>query len=896
MRGRSSTGVWTRYCGTAAKAGGKQRTQTSPCSSGRLLPTRREVYRARDGKLGRDVAIKVLPDAFAQDAERLARFKREAKVLASLNHPNIASIYGLEQSEGTHYLVLELVEGETLAERIARGPIPVEEAHDIANQITDALEEAHERGIVHRDLKPANIKLTPDGKVKVLDFGLAKAFVEHTADADSSMSPTITRDATRVGVILGTAAYMSPEQAKGKRVDKRSDIWAFGAVLYEMLVGRRAFEGEDISDTLAAVLRAEPDFDALPAGAPAALRHTLKLCLVKDVKHRLSDVRDVRLAMDGSLVSVATAPSKAGWHPPYAAAGALAVGILAGIVVWGTMQSEPLPGTVTRFSLTLPPGDPVGHPLTLSPDGTQLAYTANDQLYHRYMDQTKATPVAGTEGARDPVFSPDGRWLAFWADGKIKKVSITGAAPVTLASTERPWSASWPSNDAIILGNGTRKENRGIVLRLPATGGEPEVLVPPEREKSFFGSQILPGGEYVLLTVRTTGPWVNAQIVAHHSKTGEQQVLIEGGTDARYVPTGHLVYAVEGTLLAVPFDRTRLEVTGGAVPVVEDLFTVFGIAGAAPFAFADNGTFAYVSESFAGEKKSLVWVDREGNGTPFGDRGRAYQRPRLSPDGKKIAFMVGLSGSDDSWTYDIEREVLTRFTFEGGVRPIWTPEGDRIVFTSNRHGFFDIFWKPLDGPGELAQLTEGAYRVPASFSPNGDVLVFRQQGSAGWDIGMLRLDERNTEATMLLDESFNELQPAVSPDGRWLAYTSDESGRFEVFVQSFPELRGKKQVSSGGGREPVWKRDGTELFYREGDKMMSVATTLAPDLFLGRPELLFESSYSNSPFGSATNYDIAEDGRFLMVQSEDDEAEEPMRINVVLNWFEELKARVPTEK
>ena len=530
-----------------------------------------EVYRARDGKLGRDVAIKVLPEEFAENEERLARFKREAKVLASLNHPNIASIYGLEHSDDTHYLVLELVPGETLAERISRGPIPLEEALDIAKKIAEALEEAHEQGIVHRDLKPANVKQTEDGKIKVLDYGLAKVFQEDTPDDDSSMSPTLTRDATRVGVILGTAAYMSPEQAKGKKVDKRTDIFAFGAVLYEMLTGKRAFAGEDVSEVLASVIKLEPEWSALPADLSPTLRMFLNRCLEKDPKRRLPDIGVVRLAMDGAFEMEAateasgTADAKlALWQRPLPAL-LVAVLLVVGAGLIGRSLTRPPTSAlrVSRTSIDLPQTQTrtrtnIGRRgVAVSPTGTHVVYVANRQLYLRAIDEIDAKPLGGTEGSAPtiPFFSPDGQWIGFYStrDDQLKKIALSGGAAVTLCDTGNPYGASWAADDTIVFGQGG-----GGIFQVSAAGGTPELLIPidPDSGQRAHGPQILPDGHTVLFTL-AHGDWSEAQIVVQSLETSERQLVIEGGTDARYLPTGHLVYALAGNLLGVPFDLDR---------------------------------------------------------------------------------------------------------------------------------------------------------------------------------------------------------------------------------------------------------------------------------------------------------------------------------------------------
>ena len=688
-----------------------------------------EVFRARDRKLGRDVAIKVLPDEFARDTERLARFKREAKVLASLNHPGIAAIYGLEESEDTHYLVLEFVPGETLAERIARGPIPVEEALDIAMKIAEALEEAHERGIVHRDLKPANIKLTPDGKVKVLDFGLAKAFVDETPDADDSMSPTLTRDATRVGVILGTAAYMSPEQAKGKKVDKRTDVWAFGAVLYEMLTGKRAFIGEDVSDTLAAVLRAEPELDALPADVSAAMRTALARCLEKDLKRRVRDIGDVKLAMEGAFETRAPplteAPTKprVGW-PTVGAA--LLSAALAGIAVWSVRPEAPRP--LARFVVSSPAEAPINQPLdvavAITADGTRIVYptTAEGQrLVVRTLDELETTRLDGIgRTPREPFFSPDGNWIAYFTGGILKKISVLGGPPVTVCELPAgqgtgPRGASWGLDDSIVFATAGPTG----LLRVRATGGEPEELTTLAPGENHLWPEILDGREAVLFTI-ISGSLDSAQIAVLSLTTGDVKILLPGGSNPRYMPTGHIVYGVAGTLRAVGFDIDRFEVPSEPVPVLKGIHTKG--TGATSFSVSQTGSLVYMAGAAGNMERTLVWVDREGRETALPAEPRLYLFPRISPDGTRLALDVR-GQQQDIWTWDFAQETLTRLTFDPAIDgwPAWTPDGHRIAFGSGRDGRTSLFWKAADGTGAVERLnpSEDSQR-PHTFSPRRD--------------------------------------------------------------------------------------------------------------------------------------------------------------------------------
>ena len=866
-----------------------------------------EVYRARDTKLGREVAIKVLPEEFTQHPQKLARFEREARFLAALNHPGIATLHGLEEAEGKPFLVMELVEGETLAERIERGPIPPQEALQLSLQIAEALEAAHEKGVIHRDLKPANIKVDPEGHVKVLDFGLAKAFAEEVPEGELSASPTLSRDATRAGVILGTAAYMSPEQAKGKTVDKRSDIFSFGIVLYEMLTGKRAFAGEDVSEVLAGIIKMEPDWKAVPSVLDPRVQNLLRRCLTKDRKNRLQAVGDVRVEIQEILADptgasaqqplAVSAPSRARERVAWG----LVAALLGGIVVWSVMRAEPPAQAILRFALTLPPGDiftDTGrHLVALSPDGTRLVYSANEQLYLREMDQLEATPIRGTDmSPTTPFFSPDGQWVGFYAGGNLRKVSVTGGAPITLCDARNLFGASWGRDDSIVFGQG-----RNGILRVSANGGTPEVLIPMDSDKneSGHGPQMLPDGKTVLFTLGTTALWDESQIVTQSLETGERRVLIEGGRDARYVPTGHLVYALGETLLAVPFDLERLEVMGGPVPVVEDVGRAATQTGAAHASFSDSGSLAYVPV-FRADRR-IVWFDRGGQEQePLGEPG-IFQNPELSPDGKRLAVLRQDpdSGNVDIWIIDLERGVPTRFTFDEAVDlyAVWSPDGSRIVFNSARDGgVFQLYEKPASGAGtaELLRASD-VNNGPFDWSSDGRFLIYVNTVPTRdiWALPML--DEG--EPVPFLEGGFMEDQAKLSPDGRWIAYISDESGRNEVYVANFQEALGKWQISTGGGVQPRWSNDGTELFYIAPDlTMMAVPVRGERELEVGVPVALFETGIwggVQTSGGRRAQYDVAADGRrFLMIRPAE-EAQEA-EIHIVLDWFEELKRLVPT--
>jgi hypothetical protein len=864
-----------------------------------------EVYRARDAKLGRDVAIKILPRIFTSDPERLARFEREARMLASLSHPHIGAIYGLEESDNIRALVLELVEGPTVADRLAKGPLPVTEALGIATQIADALEAAHDKGIIHRDLKPANIKITSAGVVKVLDFGLAKAAVG--SEAGVTQSPTVTVGATREGAIFGTAAYMSPEQARGKAVDKRTDIWAFGCVLYELLTGKDAFRGETVSDTIAAVLEREPDWQVLPPETPAKIRDLLRRCLQKDCQHRLRDIGDARIEVEEALAAPAmTEPSAAAKGIGLRWQGALLWGlsflllaVVTGLAIWNLKPTPPRP--VSRFTITLPPEQQLaglenGPAVALSPDGTQLAYAARQgatqQLYLRAMDGLEAKPIPGTEGVVNPFFSPDGQWVGFFAGGKLKKVSVSGGTALTLGDAPSPHGASWGNHGMIAFA----PENVSVLQQVPDVGGVRQPLTRFEKgEVLQRWPEFLPGGKAVLFAAGTNAlNFSNAQVAVQSVGTGQRRNLIQGATHPLYAPPGHLVYAQGGSLMAVPFDPQRLTATGVAVPVVEGVLQS-PVSGAAQYSFSATGSLVYVPGGVQSAPSRLAWVSRNGAEQPLAAPAHAYRGPRLSPDGRRVAVSI-VEQETQMWLYDLARDTLTRFTFEGHANYslAWTPDGKRIALNSNKEGPLNLFWQLADGSGSLERLTTNENtHAPVSWSPDGQLLAFFEVNpTTGYDIWVLRLGDR--KAQPFLRTPFNESVPQFSPDGRWLAYLSDESGRYEIYVQPYPGPGAKWQISTEGGTEPLWNRSGRELFYRNGDKMMAVDIATQPGFTAGKPRMLFEGQYLPTP-ATFPNYDVAPDGqRFLMLKPSEQTASAPTQINVVLNWTEELKRLVPT--
>jgi eukaryotic-like serine/threonine-protein kinase len=874
-----------------------------------------EVYRATDTNLKRQVAIKVLPKAVAEDAERLARFQREAELLASLNHPNIAIIHGLEKSDGVTGLVMELVEGPTLSDRIAEGPISIDEAVPIAKQIAEALEAAHEQGIIHRDLKPANVKVREDGTVKVLDFGLAKA-IEPTGAMSSShsLAPTITTPAmTQMGMILGTAAYMAPEQARGKPVDKRSDIWAFGCVLWEMLVGERLFKGDDITETIASVVKDEPAWDR----APARVRPILRACLERDSRKRLRDIGDVwRLLADESPASSASGPRSRAWIGWIAAA----VFAIAGVVAW-PLRPSPATVAMTRFSFELPQEQQftnTGRPVVdVSPDGTRIVYIANRRLYLRSMNETTPKEIPGSEesdGITTPAFSPDGQWIAYVSgtDRALKRISVAGGAALTIGPVLRSLGVDW-SASGIVFGQASDQK----VLRVSPSGGKPQVVFTPKQGEAVWRARMLPDGDTMLVTIGDTPALgdnpdpspdllVNTRVVMVSVTSGEQTTLIERGADARYLPTGHLVYADGPALLAVRFDLKRRQVIGDPVPVLEGLRRG-AVTSTAQFSVADNGTLVYLPASSSGGQ-SLAFVDRQGRSELIKVGSAPYAFPRVSPDGKQIAVEVDDANASNIFIYDVSGANSIRQLTRGGRNrfPAWSSDGERVAFSSDRGGDVGIWWQRADGNGGAARLTQpdqGTVHEPLSWHPHEPTLLFvvrkavsgsPDRSGGGSSLWAYSLTEK--KARPLGVESLTSISAQFSPDGRWLAFHAVEdtsSRRSSIFVKPYPSTDATVYPVSTGSH-PLWSLpDGSELFFARAATLYVTRVTTTPTFATGDASAV--PAFMGST-GYWRNFDITPDGKIVAAAvpgSPSDVA--GSRIEVVLNWFEELNRLVPTK-
>jgi serine/threonine protein kinase/Tol biopolymer transport system component len=878
-----------------------------------------EVYRSTDTKLDRDVAIKVLPAAFTADAERLARFEREAKLLASLNHSNIAHVYGfesatLDDASSVHFLAMELVEGEDLSERLKRGAIPVDESIAIAKQIAEGLEEAHEHGIIHRDLKPANIKLTPDGKVKVLDFGLAKAFDTdpgvNSGSNQLSHSPTMSRHATEAGMILGTAAYMSPEQARGKPLDKRTDIWAFGVVLFEMLTGERLFRGETVSDVLAAVLTHEPDWKTLPSATPPGVERALRRCLERDPRQRVRDAGDIRIELQGARSGASTdRVQPATVRTRRVLVGGMGTALLLGGLAVGFAVGHRSPEAdrgVVRFEIAAPKGLAITNGVTgsiaISPDDRAIVLVAGDtsgsRLYLRRFDQADPLPVPGTGDANDPFFSPDGRWVGFFAAGRLRKVSLADGTQAELTAANDSTGAAWAPDGTIVFAPGY---SSGLV-RVSSAGGDTRPVTSRDAktgEASHSWPDVLPDGDHVLYTIEYTGkPFDEAALAVVSLRTGVSKIVLRGGASGRYSPSGHLVYARGSRLFAVPFDLQRLETSGEATTLVDGVAAEVG-RGRSHFAISRAGTLAFVPGELDDKARELLWASRDGTLTPATARRRGFSDVSLSPDGQRALFPI--SGSDDDvWMLDLSRDIPTRITFgtENGI-PAWAGDGRRFAWASDRSGQFNLYLSSLDDPSKVERLTTSDHRQTAgSFSSDGARLVYAEEDPTTLgDIWVLPL-EGDRKPQPAVRTRFDERRPALSPDGHWLAYLSDETGRPELFVQAFPGPGPKQQVSDNrgadtrlqgsGSREfrPLrWSRDGRELFYWNEDRLMSVPFKAGRDLDAGPPRAVFEQA-------DIISFDVAPDGRrFLLIRQP---APTPLtRLVVALGGARQIGSKTP---
>ncbi|MBI4918250.1 MAG: protein kinase [Acidobacteria bacterium] len=816
-----------------------------------------EVWRATDTRLGRQVALKLLPEGFADDPERHARFEREARVLASLNHPNIAHLYGLEHLETEasgrrplHALVMELVDGEDLAERLARGPIEVDEAIPIARQVAEALEAAHEQGIVHRDVKPANVMVRPDGTVKVLDFGLAKAWQGEPPSPDLANSPTVTSAYTQAGVLLGSVSYMSPEQARGRAVDRRTDTWAFGAVLFEMLTGRKLFDGPTVPDILAAVLRAEPDLAALPAAVPAPVRDLVARCLVRDPRRRLQSIGEARIVLEDALaspppgVAVGPGPTASPSRPaPTGRRGAVlgvllpVAAVLGAALGWLIPRAHPVPAVV-RSSLLPPPGTQFflssrqPGPVSLSPHGDRAVFAAQDgagtvRLWVRALAASEAAALAGTEDGSYPFWSPDGRSIGFFAGGKLKRVAADGGPVFTLCDAPFGKGGTWNAAGDILF---APSYGTGL-FRIPADGGQPApvtVLDRARKENSHRFPRFLPDGHTFLYLARISGERSGTlnEVRAASIDGGEPHTLLGAATNAEFA-AGHLFYVRDGVLLARCFDPGKLGFDGPETVLAAEVRTV-APAAAGVFSVADNGVLLH-GHGTGGYSTSLVRVDRSGRVTRTVGDPAIYYDSALSPDGRRIAVAgeTPVTGRTDVWIMDAERGVPARLTAgeAGGMSPVWLPSGKEIVFRARESRSLDLYVQDIDGPGTGARLllqTEFD-KIPTSVSPDGALLAFSSAAvETGHDIWMLPLAGNGAPYPFLVSRS-DEENARFSPDGRWLAFESDESGRVDVYVTSFPTPRQRLRVSAGGGRSPRWSRDGRALYFLAGgDTLMRV--------------------------------------------------------------------------
>jgi len=871
-----------------------------------------EVYKARDTRLDRTVAVKILPHHLADRAELRERFDREARTIAGLNHPHICTLYDVGHQDGTDFLVMEYIEGETLAQRLVKGPLPLDQVMRYAIEIADALDKAHRKGITHRDLKPGNIMLTKSGS-KLLDFGLAKLAQDAAPVSHESQLATMKDAVTAQGTILGTLQYMAPEQVEGKtdQIDARTDIFAFGVVVYEMATGKKAFEGKTQASLMAKILETEPaPMSALASMTPPALDRLVKRCLAKDQDDRWQSSRDLEaelkwIADSGSQTAAAAgaaaaAPSDFGSRTlRLIGAGSLFAAVVSGLVVWLFKPAPAAPKIVSRFSIALP-SNPVNGAvpygtLAISPDGTRIAYGQGRsggaaQMYLRALNSLEALPIPGTESATDPFFSPDGEWLGFFSSGVLKKVSLNGGATVALASLNGRELANWTSQGRILLGSGF-----GPLEQVSELGGNPQTLFPLEKgETGNSDPVLLPGGKEVAyisgVGSGTGGSRVSLQSVAG----GERHDILHGpAVHLRFLRPGYLLYVQNGNLMAAGLDLKRLAATSPPVAVVEGIPSNAAL-GYAQYDVSASGTLIYMPGA-AQSMLKMVWVDRKGAEQPINAPPHDYVLPKVSPDGRRVA--VGIEESDAQvWVYDLGRDALTRLTFQGApnVDPLWTADGQRITYkgTANR-----LYWQSADGSGSAEQITQdplGTNNVPGSWSPDGQHMVFTFDGLGGRQLWIYSAKDRKI-APFEQNPPPYETAPRFSPDGRWIAYASPESGRTEIYVRPFPGPGGKWQASTEGGTEPMWNPKGHELFFRSGKKMMTVEYEAQQSFSPGNPKELFEGPYVPTP-RSFPDYDVSPDGRRFLMLKPAEELQTPSQIVVIQNWVEELKQKIPLEK
>jgi Tol biopolymer transport system component len=867
-----------------------------------------EVYRARDSRLARDVALKVLPEAFARDPDRMVRSEREAKVLAFLNHPNIASLYGLEESNGARALVMELVEGPTLSARIKQGSLPLAEALTVVKQIAEGLEYAHERGIIHRDLKPSNVKLTPDGQVKILDFGLAKALDGETTEEDLRNSPTLSAAATRAGVLLGTAAYMSPEQARCKRVDRRTDIWAFGCVLYEMLSGLPAFAGETTSDILACVIRSEPDWSSLPASVPSRLRELLRRCFQKDPKQRLQAIGEARVTIEEVLagspeVTAFTARTDArlklrerlAWFTAVALLMIVALLLAIGYFSRTPKPAQPIlsqigPPENTKFVLAgLSAGPPV-----VSPDGNWLAFAARSAdgrqvLWVRSLDGTTEQALAGTEGATFPFWSSDSRSLAFFANGKLNRIDASGGPLLALCDAVSGRGGSWGPDDTVLLALLS-----GPILRVPASGGTPQPVTKLTGSLNQFSHrwpQFLPDGRHFLFLGQATSSG-DSTIYVGSLDGGEPKVLLRNESNAMYAPPGYLLFLRQETLLAQPFNANKLQLAGEAAPLAGH-GGVDSTMAKGNFSVSENGILVYANGTMSDAR--LLWFDRSGKQLAETAGVDLYGFPRISPDGRKLAVSkLSAASSSGIWIFDLNRNTSSRLTFLAGkdAMPVWSPDGKFIAFASNQGANRHIDQQAADGSGTATPLVaaQGDEILP-SWSSDGRYLLFQShsnQGNSPWEIWAAPLFGDRKTFPVAQNPHFLQGDAALSPDGKWLAYDTDETGRLEVYLMPFRHGGGKWQLSTSGGGCSRWRADGKELFYMSLDnKLMSVEISeQASSVVIGKVQPLFQAN--PVPRAPECMYDVTPGGqKFVVVTLALEPGSHPLTL--ALNWPALLK-------